>query len=48
MIHRGQHYIRMLALMNREPPDVPCPYMPVLKDFSKNGGSMLLPHFYDN
>jgi hypothetical protein len=43
MIHRGQHYIRMLALMNREPPDVSYPYMPVLKDFSKNGRSELLP-----
>jgi hypothetical protein len=46
LIHRGQHYVRMLALMKREPPDSGCPYMSVLRDFSKGGRNMLLPHFY--
>jgi len=35
MINERRHYIRMLALMKREPPDVPYPYMPVLRDFTK-------------
>jgi hypothetical protein len=46
MIHEGRHYIRMLALMKREPPDAPYPYMPVLRDFTKVGRNMLLPHYY--
>jgi hypothetical protein len=48
MVHRGQHYIRMLAMMNHEPPNVSYPYMSVLRDFSRNGRDMLLPHFYTN
>jgi hypothetical protein len=48
MIHRGQHYVRMLALMKREPTVAGYPYMSVLRDFSKGGRNMLLPHFYND
>jgi hypothetical protein len=40
MIHRGQHYITLIALHEREI-NSHKPYWPVLKDFSRDGRSML-------
>ncbi|MCC8965407.1 hypothetical protein H8A95_24585 [Bradyrhizobium sp. Pear76] len=46
MIHRGQHYIRMLAMTKYEPAIQARDYLPVLKHFSRGGRAMLLPHMY--
>ena len=46
MIHRGQHYIRMLAMTKGESTARDRQYARVLQNFQNGGREMLLPHFY--
>lgn len=46
MIHRGQHYVRMLALTRSQPPRTKRPYETTLSGFAHGGREMLLPHYY--
>ena len=45
MIHRPDHYIQFIALMQTQPKQTEYPYMGLLKYFSSGGKSMLAPRF---
>jgi hypothetical protein len=45
MIHRPDHYIQLIALMQTDPKQTKYPYMRVLEYFSHGGKKMLAPRF---
>ena len=46
MIHRRQHYVRMLSLAQNKSPRGDLPYATALRGFARGGREMLLPHYY--